>query len=218
MIDADDYLDLVRKIAWHFHKRFKGHHEFEELHSVGVIGLMKAIKKYDAKNDASFVTYASYRIKGELFDYARRMSDGSRTTQEKRKRYNNVVDQESDLENIRNRLGIGWDDFHKLREIANRTTLLSIDLTCFGDKSSLSFNDILSSNDETILEHMTKGESRRKLWRTIGFLRRNERIAVRMYYYEDKSMRQIAEKLGVTKARISQILKLARETLKERMI
>jgi RNA polymerase sigma factor for flagellar operon FliA len=44
----------------------------EDLISWGVVGLLDAMRKYDQDREASFATYAQYRIRGSILDYLRR--------------------------------------------------------------------------------------------------------------------------------------------------
>lgn len=65
------YLPLVRVIAGRLSKKYPGSMGWEDLAQTGVIGLMDAMSKYDASKNATFRTYASTRIQGEMLDAIR---------------------------------------------------------------------------------------------------------------------------------------------------
>ena len=63
---------LVKKIAWHLHGRVQSIIEIEDLIQIGMIGLISAAKNYTPVKDASFSSYASLRIRGEIVDHLRK--------------------------------------------------------------------------------------------------------------------------------------------------
>ena len=68
--DVDDLIkrhsELVRKIAWQVHGRTSHTTEIEDLMQIGFAGLINAAQQYTRKEGATFSTYASIRIKGEM--------------------------------------------------------------------------------------------------------------------------------------------------------
>ena len=67
-------VNLVKKIAWHLHGRVSSIIEIEDLIQIGMLGLINAAQNYTPQKDASFSSYASIRIKGEILDYLRKNS------------------------------------------------------------------------------------------------------------------------------------------------
>ena len=59
---AEQHLPLVRTLAW----RFPSHLPKEELIQQGVIGLMKALQRFDPSRGTAFSTYAAPLILGEM--------------------------------------------------------------------------------------------------------------------------------------------------------
>jgi RNA polymerase sigma factor (sigma-70 family) len=54
-------------------KKYLGFVEYDDLFSAGVLGLVDAIDKFDSGKNVKFETYASYRIRGAMIDYVRRL-------------------------------------------------------------------------------------------------------------------------------------------------
>lgn len=70
LIENPDYLDHVKKIAWHYYRYVpdekRGLVTIEDLVSAGYEGLMIAAGRYDPKIGVKFTTFSSKWIKGEM--------------------------------------------------------------------------------------------------------------------------------------------------------
>lgn len=66
------HLDLPRRAARLVFPRVRDHMEFEELVSLGNLGLAEAAERFDATGGASFRTFAWYRVQGAILDGTRR--------------------------------------------------------------------------------------------------------------------------------------------------
>ena len=67
------YLPLVYKIAQNIHKRNKRHIELNDLINYGVLGLIKAIDKFDSLKNVTYKTYFYIRIYGYILDQLREL-------------------------------------------------------------------------------------------------------------------------------------------------
>ena len=79
-IDQDlvvKHIPLVRRIARRIDPG-EGDMDQDDLFSVGVIGLMDAVKKFDASKGVPFEAYATLRIKGNIIDEMRKSGRVSR--------------------------------------------------------------------------------------------------------------------------------------------
>src|SRR5712691_794877 len=65
------HLPLVRRVVQRLAARKPPHIETDDLVSWGIVGLLDAIAKYDAKKEASFPTYAQFRIRGAILEIGR---------------------------------------------------------------------------------------------------------------------------------------------------
>ena len=62
---------MVRSIAWQLRQRLPRSVEVDELIGEGQLGLLRADRDYDASKGAQFSTYAYWRIRGAMLDWAR---------------------------------------------------------------------------------------------------------------------------------------------------
>ena len=67
-----EHAPLVKRIAHHLLNRLPDSVQVDDLIQAGMIGLLEAIKNFDASQGASFETYAGIRIKGAMLDEVRR--------------------------------------------------------------------------------------------------------------------------------------------------
>ena len=75
-----DNIYLVKKIAWHVHGRVQSIIDIEDLVQIGMVGLISSAQNYKPQKDATFSSYANFRIKGEMLDFLRKNSNLCRTT------------------------------------------------------------------------------------------------------------------------------------------
>ena len=178
-------LQLVKKVASKIYYRIpKGEIEFDELVNIGVIGLMKAIEKYD-KDKAKFSTYAYIKIRGEILDYLRSLDILPRGLREKIKK-GEIVDENMDI------------------PISNSAIFLSIEKS-INKTDNLKFIDILVSKLETPEEYAEKSELKEKLLKVLNTLSEKEKQILQMIFFEEKDLKEISKKLNISVSRISQI-------------
>jgi len=73
-----NHIPLANKLAWQKAKKTPKRIDVDDLKSAAYMGLVDAAYKYDKNRSATFGTYASWRIKGEINDYLRQISWGKR--------------------------------------------------------------------------------------------------------------------------------------------
>lgn len=192
-----EHLPLVRKVANKIFRRLpRGIVEFDELVNTGVIGLIKAIDKYDS-NRAKFSTYAYTKIRGEILDYLRKLDFLPRSVREKLK--NGEV---SELK----------------EEVAN---LISIEERLFGNSERYFIKDTLTSDLPAPEDLVLKDEAKRVLASAISQLSEKEQLVLQLIFVEELDLKSIGEILGVSVSRVSQIktgaLKKLKKTLEHQL-
>ena len=188
-------INLIKKVASKIYYRIpKGEIDFDELVNIGVIGLLKALDKYD-KDRAKFSTYAYIRIRGEILDYLRSLDIVPRGIRDKIRKDEKPVDETMDI------------------PLSNSAIFLSIE-KAIGDTDDLKFVDTLKSNLESPEEYAEKIELREKLDGVLNLLTENEKRVIQMIYFEEKDLKEISEVLNISMGRISQLKSQALKKLK----
>ena len=185
----------------------------EDLVNTGVLGLIDAINKYDPEKGVKLSTYAEIRIRGQIIDSLRKLDWIPRNIRQKARHIENAIyeveqklGREASPEEIAEYLGISVDEYIKYAEKIANSGLVSIDTTVGTDEeSSTKLWQILSINDDTPDKYVEEEELKKILSDIISKLSERERLVITLYYYEELSMKEIGEILGLTESRISQI-------------
>ena len=221
-IDVDEVIksntNLVKKIAWHIYGRASHAIEIEDLMQIGFAALVNAAQQYTRKEGATFATYASIRIKGDIIDHLRKASNLCRTTISMKKRYNKVItDLQSKLfreptsEEISKAMGITEVEFREWERAFQANSHESLDSVY--DQYSVWF----ASADDSPEELLNDKDMKEVLKQALQQLSGNEALVIQLYYVEELNVMEIAEVLDVSSGRVSQIKKSAIANLRDRM-
>ncbi len=210
-----EYSPLIKYVANRIALRLPPHIEVDDLISVGAIGLMDAIEKYDPSRGAKFKTYAEFRVRGSILDELRSLDWVPRSVRQKASNLDAVVSKlQSQLgripedEEIAKEMGVTLEEFFDtLNETRNMPLLSLEDLGIArdsGDKQSL-LDTLEGKGDVDPQTQMRLTELKNLIAAAIDSLPEKERLMVSLYYYEELTMKEIGEVLGITESRISQI-------------
>lgn len=210
-------------LVHHIVKRFWGRgYEAEDLFQVGVIGLMKAIDKFDTGYEVRFSTYAVPLIAGEIKRFIR--DDGmvkvSRTLKENGMK----------IKYARERLSAALNREPTLKEVAQET-LLTTDEIVLAMEANIQVESIYKSvyqNDgneiymvdqladekadeqEGVLNHLL-------LKQLLSGLPENEQKLITLRYYQDKTQTEVAKVLGISQVQVSRLEKKILLGMREKM-
>ena len=221
-IDVDEVIksntNLVKKIAWHIYGRASHAIEIEDLMQIGFAALVNAAQQYTRKEGATFATYASIRIKGDIIDHLRKASNLCRTTISMKKRYNKVIiDLQSKLfreptsEEISKAMGISEVEFREWERAFQANSHESLDSVY--DQYSVWFASAEDSPEDLLNDKDLKEVLKQALQQLSG----NEALVIQLYYVEELNVMEIAEVLDVSSGRVSQIKKSAIANLRHGM-
>ncbi len=210
-----EYSPMIKYVANRIALRLPPHIEVDDLISVGAIGLMDAIEKYDPSRGAKFKTYAEFRVRGSILDELRSLDWVPRSIRQKASNLDAVSRKlQSKLgrlpedEEIAKEMGVTLEEFFDtLNETRNMPLLSLEDLGIArdsGDKHSL-LETLEGKGDVDPQTQMRLKELKNLIAAAIDSLPEKERLMVSLYYYEELTMKEIGEVLGITESRISQI-------------
>ena len=208
-------LNLVKKIAWHYHGRVKNIIEIDDLIQIGMLGLVTAAENFIEKPGVTFSSYARIRIKGEIVDFLRKNSNLCRTTIVNKQKYEksfeklqkNLNRDPHDHELIQE-LDIDINELHKWKEAFAANKLENLDAVY--DEFSIWF--LSKENDPE--EKFNELELRNALLKALKKLEKVEALVIQLYYVEELNVYEIAKILELTNGRISQIKSFAIKKLR----
>lgn len=212
---------LVKRIAYHMMGRLPATVQIDDLIQVGMIGLLEAVRLYDASQGASFETYAGIRIRGAMLDEIRKNDWAPRSVYRKQRmiadavrRIENSTGRDARDHEVAAELDVSLEEYHQLLQDSNGYTLFSIDEVGDNDRSMV---EELSGNAPGPFEGLQSDDFKKSLAAAIASLPERERLVLAMYYDEELNLREIGEVLGVSESRISQIHSQAIIRLQARM-
>jgi RNA polymerase sigma factor for flagellar operon FliA len=212
------YSPLVKFIAGRMASGLPSHVEEADLISYGLLGLIGAIERFDLDREIKFETFAVARVKGAIIDELRSLDWVPRSV---RARARDVEKAHSELEaqlqrapsdeEMAAKLNMDLEEFNdSLLEIANSSVLALDDLWTFADPEGgggqISVLDTI--HDPGGVDPETEAQAselKDRLADAIESLPERERLVVALYYYENLTLREIGEVLGVTESRVSQL-------------
>jgi RNA polymerase sigma factor FliA len=198
-------LDLVERIATQVSRALGFKVDRDDLLAYGREGLLEAARRFDPSRGIPFRGYASYRVRGAMFDGVRQSTSPTRWLQQKL----------AALEAAR-QTSEGEADFvfaeGGRRDDAAKEAALDEHLAAVATAASLGFvsearrvgRDVVS-NEPTAEEAFAQAELLQVVSAAIEDLFDDEREIVRRYYFEGQRMDDIAAALSMHKSWVSRI-------------
>jgi RNA polymerase sigma factor for flagellar operon FliA len=192
------------------------HVEEADLISYGLIGLISTIERFEPDREIKFETYAIPRIRGAIIDELRALDWVPRSVRARAReiekvnvKLEHVLQRPPTDEEMAAELGMSLDEFQDaLIQISNSTIAALDELWTVSDSSGdqVSLLDTLQdpgSPDPSQVADATDLKDR--VADAIAKLPEREKLVIALYYYENLTLREIGEVLGVTESRISQL-------------
>ncbi|BET66064.1 FliA/WhiG family RNA polymerase sigma factor [Opitutales bacterium ASA1] len=208
------YLPIVKSIVSKIKINLPPHIEEDDLYSVGLAGLISALKKYDPSQQKSFGSYAAMRIRGAILDELRRMDWMPRNARTNFKRLRKTVEEiEQRLgrpateEEVRAELQLSPKEYSALLDEVRPISFVPLDSSPNGeDGDEPNLYEVIADDSLTsATDKMEKDELVRMVAERINQLPEVPRKVLAMYYYEDMRLAEIAAVFGLTESRICQI-------------
>lgn len=200
-------LPLVGHIVRDMASRVPGHVSRDELMSAGLLALAQAAKAYDPDRGVRFASYAATRIRGALVDELRSLDWASRSVrrqarqvEEARNKLAVTLGRVATDAEVAQALGMGVAELAAHKDDLSRASVMSLD----GFVDGLP-DDVLPTGGPTPLEVLEDREQVAYLHDAIDQLPERLQMVVRGYFFAERPMAEIAEELGVTDSRISQL-------------
>lgn len=208
------YLPLVRNVVDRIKLNLPPHVDVEDLYSVGVTGLIAAVRKYDPEQGHTFAGYATTRIRGAILDELRRLDWCPRRARAKAKKLKEAINEleqkfgrAATEEEVRLSLGLSPKEYAKWMEEAKPVCFVAIDQTAENeDSEGASLHELIADEaDVSVRDRIEKDELMQLVAQRISELPEIPKKILAMYYFENMRLAEIAAVFNLTESRICQI-------------
>ena len=221
---VERYLPLVNFLAERILQRLPRCVEGDDLKSAGVFGLMAAINGFDLSRGIKFETYCSVRVRGAILDELRARDWVPRVVRskaQKRDRATRALTAKFGRPAMLHEVAadLGWTEREVEDSMKEEGRAAVLSLGGGEDASERTGGTRLDS----LQDHREGGdplkEVQRKdmadlVWKSLA---PKERQVVVLYYYEQITMREIGDVLGLSESRVCQIHSRVLKRLRDRM-
>ncbi|WP_419806633.1 sigma-70 family RNA polymerase sigma factor [Terriglobus sp.] len=207
-----EHMSTVRFVARRIHERLPQHVELDDLISAGIVGLIDAFAKFDRTKQVQFKSYAQFRIRGAILDSLRTLDWSPRELRRKGR----AVEEQIHLltqklgrapteAEIADGMEISLKQFQQLLGELKGLEIGSLHMERNEDSGDEELSYIPGSPGDEPLFRCLQGEMKQHLADAIQELPEKERMVLTLYYYEELTMKEIGQVLGVVESRVSQI-------------
>ena len=207
---ALEYLPAVKNLAYKIKSRLPASVDIDDLIAIATEELIKVSRRYDPKQNDNFWGYAKQRVQGGMLDYLRSLDIVSRGDRKIIKdiekesiEYYNKYQQEPSDEYLSEKLNIPLKKIKKAKLASEIYNVMPI------EEQLNFFENIEKKVEEEELIDVIKKE--------LSNMNEREQLVIQLYYFEELSLKEISEILGITESRISQIHKNVIKKIRERL-
>lgn len=218
------YTPLVRRMAHHMIAKVPANVEVDDLIQVGMIGLADALARYESGHGAQFETFATQRIHGSMIDELRETDWLSRTSRKGQKDIEKAIHKlEQRLgrspqeQEIADEMNVSLSDYQDMLTKARGTQLIYLEDLSGRDDDDDVLDRYVGDDDANPINILQDRKMREALVAAIKVLPEREQFIMGMYYEQDMNLKEIAEVLKITEARVSQLHSQAVTRLRSRL-
>ena len=217
-------LPLVKHIVFQVAVHFPRHVDRDELARAGALGLVEAAQRFDADRGVPFERFAAQRIRGAILDAVRAADWAPRSVRNLARRLENAeqrlatrLGRVPSISETAEELGMTKAELNRLQDRMFRSVVLALEHEINdGQDEDMTLVDVLV--DHTAVEPLEELENRELqayLRDAVSLLPERQRLVIVGYFLENRTSQELADFLGVTESRISQLRSEALAALKE---
>lgn len=221
-----DHLELVDILVGRMTTQVPAFMNRDDMRSAGMLGLIDAANKFDASKNILFKTFAEYRIRGSIYDEMRKLDWFSRTLRDKQNRLSktmamveNRLGRPPSEEEMAEQMQISLEEYQNMLTEVSHLGCVSLHEALDNSGEGRQFIDSLvdSKKDSSPVDIFENHELTATIADILENIPEKERLVISLYYYEDLTQKEIAEVLGVSEGRISQLHSQALINLKNKV-
>ncbi len=218
----EEHLPLVRHVVFQVAVHFPRHVDRDELATAGALGLVEAARRYDESRGVPFDRFAAQRIRGAILDAVRAADWAPRSVRTLARKLEQVEQRLATklgrLPNAHEKaeaLGMEPDELRRLQDRMFRSVVLALEYEVTDEDEELTLVDVLADDHtKEPSEELETRELHAYLRDAVDLLPERHRLVIVGYFLEGQKSQDLAQLLGVTESRISQLRSEALAMLK----
>ncbi len=198
----EQYLPYATSIANKVAQTLSNDADIEEIVCNARLGLLEAAKRFDPKFNVDFKTFAYYRIKGAIYDGLRKTGWIPRSLYSKIK-FEQAANEYLQTMSEKNTFGkvSADEEIGELYDTVNSLASIYI-ISIDASEETMEIED-KKAND---IEHKAEFQKIKEFMRqAIEELPEKERKLIKMYYFQNKTLEEAGQKLGLSKSWTSRL-------------
>lgn len=213
--DEDSLREVVESakgLIRYFARLYGGGCAEDDLFQTGNLGLMKALKSYDANKEVSFVTYASHFIMGEIRHLMRKQSSYYRP--------GCIVELQCKVDKVIEKYTKIHGDVPSTVCIAEILKIKEESVNEVMKAGMVSFDEIDAAKiHSSAYKHFHLPiEDKLTLYQALKRLSNVQQKIINMLFYRDMTQQQVADNLGMTQRQVSRMKERSIQILRENMM
>lgn len=217
-------MGLVKRVAFEMREHLPAHLDLDDLVSAGTMGLIDAVRRFEAGKHVKIETYARYRIRGAILDALRSLDPASRDMRKKNKRAERVfrglqlkLGRPATDTEMAEAMHVSLNTWYKMVNEMQTMGVEWLRPTDMAPPRPLAEEDLPATDQADQFELCYRQEQRDLIARSLDRVSERERLVLSLYYGQDLTMKQIGDQLGIDESRVSQIHSVALTRLRSRV-
>lgn len=210
-----EHAHVVKYVIGRLTGHLPGSVDREDLVSAGILGLIKAVDRFDPSRGVKFETYATTVVRGEVMESLRARDWAPRSLRRRLRQLAEVINRleavllrAPEEEEIAVEMGMEIEAYHRFLAAASAATVTSMEELLLGDEPADEVGDLGREPSEEFADPLVvieKRELRRLVAQAVMALPERERSVISLYYEQELTLKEIGEIMGVTESRVCQI-------------
>jgi RNA polymerase sigma factor for flagellar operon FliA len=184
----------------------------DDLISTGILGLIAAIDRYDPIHDVKLKTYAEYKIRGAILDSLRELDWAPRQQRKRAKLIEAAIavleqrlQRSPTEEELAKHLNLSVTEYQDWLSDARGLTLGSLENSGTEEEGRDLLRYVSDTEEAWPSSIFERSELEKLLARSIDRMPHIEKTVLSLYYYEELTLREIAQIVDLHESRISQL-------------
>ena len=201
------YVPLAKRVASQLYKRRHDDMvEFGDYMQYALVGLIEAIDRYDPDREAAFATFAMYRIRGTILNGLEKATERNEQIAYRQRLRKERIESVADQTGAKPSNEI----FAELVDVA-----IGLAVGYMLEGTNMVANERNESDEKHGYNSTMLSQIKNQLCHLVDTLPARERTIIRFHYFHQVGFFELAQLLGLTKGRVSQLHKMALKQIRE---